>query len=180
MIPAKKTEGTKKVPLIKYVRRDILHIHPRYFLITILHFLAMICPLFKLRYVLYRLRGTKLEKNVTLGNLIFMDDLHPEMITIKENADLGPRVTILTHDTVFRHLDVNIASVRCREVVIGKNCYIGSCAIILPGVIIGDNSIIGAGSIVSKSIPPGSVAMGVPAKVVCSTEEWSRKHLVNE
>jgi acetyltransferase-like isoleucine patch superfamily enzyme len=109
-----------------------------------------------------------------------MDDLHPELITIKENADLGPRVTILTHDTVLRHLDFDIDSVRCREVVIGKNCYIGSCAIILPGVTIGDNSIIGAGSIITRSVPPDSVAMGIPAKVICSTEEWGRKHLVNE
>ena len=176
----KDLENEERVPLIKHIRRDILHIHPRFFFITILHILAMNCPIFKLRNVLYKLRGTKLERNITIGNFVFMDDLYPELITIKENADLGPRVTILTHDTVFRHLKFNLAAIRCNEVVIGKNCYIGSCAIILPGVTIGDNSIIGAGAIVTKSIPPESVAMGIPAKVVCSTEEWGRKHLVNE
>ena len=180
MTPANKTKDTGRVPLIRYIRRDIFHIHPRHFLITVLHFLAMICPILKLRNVLYKMRGTKLEKNVTLGNLVFMDDLHPEMITIKENADLGPRVTILTHDTVLRHLDFQIASVRCDAVVIGKNCYIGACAVILPGVTIGDNSIIGAGSVVTRSIPPESVAMGIPARVICSRAEWSRKKLVNE
>jgi maltose O-acetyltransferase len=180
MTSRKRLEDTDRVPLIKYIRRDILHIHPRFFLITILHILAMNCPIFKLRNVLYKLRGTKLERNITIGNLVFMDDLYPELITIKENADIGPRVTILTHDTVFRHVNSDHAAIRYSEVVVGKNCYIGAGTIILPGVIIGNDCIIGAGSVVTKSIPPGNVAMGVPAKVVCTTEEWSRNHLVNE
>ena len=82
---------------------------------------------------------------------------------------------IITHDTVLEHLYQGIP-VRTSEVTIGRNCYIGAGAIILPGVTIGDNSIIGAGAVVTKSIPPGSVAMGVPAKVVCTREEWGRKH----
>ena len=85
---------------------------------------------------------------------------------------------ILTHDTIFGHLNPEYSS-DTSKVTIGRNCYIGAGAIILPGVTIGDNSIIGAGAVVTKSIPPGSVAMGVPAKVVCTSEEWSRKHLVD-
>jgi maltose O-acetyltransferase len=123
------------------------------------------------------MRGTKIERNVTFGFQVFLEDLHPELITIKEGADIGPRVTVLTNDSVFFHLgDPALYKVRTKEVIIGKNCYVGAGAIILPGVIIGDNTIIAAGSIVTKSIPPESVAMGIPARVVCSREEWARNH----
>jgi maltose O-acetyltransferase len=51
-------------------------------------------------------------------------------------------------------------------VIIGNNVWIGSRALILRGVAIGDNSVIGAGSVVTKSIPPNSLAVGIPARVV--------------
>lgn len=60
---------------------------------------------------------------------------------------------------------------------IGNNCFIGKDAKIMDGVIIGDNCIIGAGSIVARSIPPNSVAAGVPAKVICTIEEYYKKNL---
>lgn len=53
----------------------------------------------------------------------------------------------------------------CSPVVIGRNCWIGSSAMILQGVTIGDNSIVAAGSIVTRSIPPNSLAAGAPATV---------------
>ena len=52
------------------------------------------------------------------------------------------------------------------EVVIGDDVWIGDGAIILPGVHIGQGSIVGAGAVVSRDIPSGSIAVGVPAKVV--------------
>ena len=55
--------------------------------------------------------------------------------------------------------------------VIGNNVWIGSGANILPGVSIGDNSIIGAGSIVIKDIPANSVAVGIPAKVIKNLDD---------
>ncbi|HEY9245409.1 MAG TPA: DapH/DapD/GlmU-related protein, partial [Candidatus Methanoperedens sp.] len=62
-----------------------------------------------------------------------------------------------------------------KETVIGRNVYLGAGAIILPGVTIGDNSIIGAGAVVTKDIPSNCVAMGVPAKVAYTLDEWIRK-----
>lgn len=161
--------------MITNIRRDVLHIHPRQIILTTLHFLAMNCPIHKLRIAFYKLRGTRVERNVFFADQVFLEEVNPELITIKENTDLGPRVMIITHDTVLEHLDPAIP-VSTSEVTIGRNCYIGAGAIILPGVTIGDNSIIGAGVVVTKSIPPGSVAMGVPAKVVCTRVEWGRKH----
>jgi len=65
-----------------------------------------------------------------------------------------------------------------REVVIEENVYIGSNSVILPGVTIGKNSVIGAGSVVTKDIPPFSLAVGNPARVVkqyvSETGRWER------
>lgn len=62
------------------------------------------------------------------------------------------------------------------RVTIGNKVFIGANSIILPNVSIGDNVIIGAGSIVSRDIPDNSVAVGNPAKVVASTEDYIRKN----
>lgn len=72
-------------------------------------------------------------------------------------------ITSMTHDTkTSKYNEKNIAS----PVKIGNNVWIGSHVIILPGVTIGNNCVIGAGSVVNKSIPDNSTAVGVPAKVV--------------
>lgn len=51
---------------------------------------------------------------------------------------------------------------------IGANCFIGGCSLILPGVEIGDNCVVGAGSVVTKSVPPRSIVAGNPAKIIRS------------
>lgn len=55
---------------------------------------------------------------------------------------------------------------KCRPIEIGKHCWLGANVVICPGVHIGDNSVIGAGAVVTHDIPPNSVAVGVPAKVI--------------
>lgn len=62
-----------------------------------------------------------------------------------------------------------------KPISIGNNVYIGNDVIILPGVTIGDNVIIGAGAVVSKNIPSDSVAVGVPARVIKTTQEYFEK-----
>ena len=59
---------------------------------------------------------------------------------------------------------------------IGKNCWLGAGVIVLPGVSIGDNTVIGAGSVVSKDIPSGVVAYGVPAKVIRTINERDKDY----
>ena len=62
-----------------------------------------------------------------------------------------------------------------KPITVGDNVYIGTNTIILPGVTIGNDVIIGAGAIVSKNIPDNSVAVGVPAKVIKTADEYLDK-----
>lgn len=62
-----------------------------------------------------------------------------------------------------------------KPIVVGNNVYIGNNVIILPGVTIGNNVVIGAGAVVSKDIPDNSVAVGVPARVIKTADEYLEK-----
>nr|WP_302583589.1 DapH/DapD/GlmU-related protein [uncultured Schaedlerella sp.] len=62
-----------------------------------------------------------------------------------------------------------------KPIKVGNDVYIGNNVIILPGVTIGNNIIIGAGAVVSKDIPDNSVAVGVPARVIKSADEYLEK-----
>lgn len=122
------------------------------------------------------------SKGVEIGeNVLFRDRLttridltRPALIKIGNNVDINFHFQILTHDWgcyVMRgkyHDFINSSG----EVEIGNNIYFGTNVIILKGVTIGDNCIIGAGSIVNRNIPANSVATGNPCRVVCSLDEY--------
>lgn len=103
-----------------------------------------------------------------------IDLTRPCLISIGKNVDINDNFTIMTHDFstfVFRNLYHDFIP-SSGKVTIGNNIYIGRDVTILKGVTIGDNCIIGLGSIVTKDIPANSVVCGVPAKVVCSIEDY--------
>jgi len=106
-----------------------------------------------------------------------IDLQRPELISIGNNVDMNMNFQIMTHDwgsLVFRakyHDFINSTG----KVVIGSNIYFGTNVVVLKGVSIGDNCIIGAGSLVTKNIPANSVAAGVPCKVVCSLDDYYNK-----
>lgn len=107
-------------------------------------------------------------------NTIRVDVTRPSLVTIGNNVDFNMNFQLLTHDyatSVFirKYSDFINSSGR---VVIGNNVIFGTNVTVLKGVEIGDNCIIGAGSIVSKSIPANSVAVGQPARVVCTLDEF--------
>lgn len=106
-----------------------------------------------------------------------VDLTRPELVELGSNLDINDNFSIMTHDFgtyVFRNLyDDFIPS--SGKVMIGSNIYFGRNVTILKGVTIGDNCIIGAGSLVTKDIPSNSVACGAPAKVICSLEEYYKK-----
>ncbi len=103
----------------------------------------------------------------------------PKMISFGDNVHVASGVAFINHDItalMFNYMDKEHRyRLRQGEINIGNNVFIGSNSIILYDVIIGDNVIIGAGSLVNKEIPNGSVAAGVPAKVIGSFDEYRMK-----
>lgn len=113
-------------------------------------------------------RGLTIGKNCKLG-CCTIDPSHCFHITMGDNVIFGPRVHILAHDASTH---VFLGYTRVANVSIGSNVFIGAYSIVMPGVTIGDNVVIGAGSIVTRDIPANSVAIGSPAKVVKSLDEY--------
>ena len=118
-------------------------------------------------------KGLKLGENVDIIDTFFFDPSHCFLISIGNNTTICPNVRVIAHDASTKKL---IGYTKIGRIDIGQKCFIGDSAIILPNVRIGDNSIIGAGSVVTRNIPANSVAVGNPAKIICSTEEYKIKN----
>ena len=119
-------------------------------------------------------RHVHFGKNVYANfGLTLVDDTH---IYVGDYTMFGPNVTVataghpITPELRERGLQYNAA------VHIGRNCWIGAGAIILPGVTIGDDTVIGAGSVVTKDIPSGVVAVGNPCRVLREIGERDREY----
>lgn len=93
---------------------------------------------------------------------------------------IGSHVTcvythFLTHDASLKKFIGNDCN-KVGRIVVGDNVFIGLKSIVLPNVHIGNNVVIGAGSVVAKNIPDNSVAVGNPARVICTCDEYIHKH----
>lgn len=106
-------------------------------------------------------------------NLTLVDDTH---IYVGDHTMFGPNVTIATAGHPIapelreRGLQYNL------PVHIGKNCWLGAGVIVLPGVTIGDNVVIGAGSVVTRDIPDNVVAAGNPCRILRPVGERDRQY----
>lgn len=88
-------------------------------------------------------------------------------IEIGNDNMFGPNVFVTDSNHSFDHLvSPKMLKMRTGITRIEDNCWIGASAVILSGVTIGSNSVIGAGSVVTKNIPSGVVAVGIPAKII--------------
>ena len=117
-------------------------------------------------------RGLKLGHNVYLNDGFFLDPSHCFLISIADDVVFGPNVSIFAHDASSKKV---LGKTKIGRVTIGKNCFIGSGAIILPGSEIGENSIVGANATVSGIIPANEVWTGNPAKRMMSTTEYRER-----
>lgn len=116
--------------------------------------------------------GVTVMKGVNFGS-------EPYLITLRRQCRITQDVIFITHDGgtwAFRNSFPEYKSViKYGKIEIGEESFIGARSVILPGVTIGRNCVIAAGSIVTKDIPDYSVAMGVPAQVVCTTQEYAER-----
>lgn len=119
-----------------------------------------------------RSRGLILGERVYFGPDTIIDSYHAWLISIGNDCTFAPRVHVLAHDASTKKF---LGYTRIGRVDIGNRVFVGTGVIILPGITIGDDVVIGAGSVVTKSIPEGVVAAGNPAKVIGTTAAFLEK-----
>jgi maltose O-acetyltransferase len=136
-----------------------------------------------LKELLYRVRGEyTTEKLIAMGMKVgknfnrlhgtILDPGHCWLIEIGDDVTMAPRVHILCHDASTKTF-LNYTKVG--RVTIGDRVFVGAESVVLPGVTIGNDVIIGANSTVTHAIPSNSVAVGSPARVICSLDEYLEK-----
>ncbi|MBQ7172497.1 MAG: acyltransferase [Clostridia bacterium] len=119
----------------------------------------------------------KVGKDVTIMNGVIFGS-EPYLITLGDRVRISSNVQFITHDGgtwAFRREPGYEGIVRFGKIVVGNDSFIGAHSVIMPGVTIGKNCVVGAGSIVTKDIPDRTVVAGVPAKVICTTDEYAKK-----
>ena len=103
----------------------------------------------------------------------------PYLIKIHNNVEIASQVRFLTHDdsclVVMNALKENVILDKVGSIEIFDNCFIGANALLMPNITIGPNSIVAAGSIVTKSIKPNTIVGGNPAREIGKFDEYSIK-----
>lgn len=120
------------------------------------------------RLYLVHVWGMDIHPYTLISLKVRLDKTYPRGIHIGEGTNISFDAAILTHDLIrLKHLDTYI----------GKYCGIGARSIILPGLKVGDHSIVGAGAVVTKDVPAHSIVVGNPARVIRTgimTGRWGK------
>jgi acetyltransferase-like isoleucine patch superfamily enzyme len=110
-----------------------------------------------MRFYYTRVWGMDIDPTATFSLSVRFDKTNPTGLHIGARSYIAFDVAVLTHD-MTRGLRLHTR--------IGKHCFIGARSVILPGLTIGDESIVGAGSVVTKDVPPRSIVGGNPAQII--------------
>lgn len=138
----------------------------------IFHSLAYSSPLPSWVVRFQRIRGVKIGKNCHISPYVLIDLLHPELIVIEDN------VTISSNSMIFAHVNPSANEFlkkhgyprTIKPVTIKNGAVISVGCIVIAGVTIGENSVVGAGSVVTQDVPDYCVVVGNPARVVKKIE----------
>ena len=131
----------------------------------------------RFRAFVERLRGVNIGKNVFLGGGCILDRAKPNLITIEDYVSLAGNVYILTHSNPTEPLRdiLGKQGTKIAPVHIKRGAWISVNCVILPGVTIGENSIVAAGAIVTKDVSPETIVGGIPAKFIKKITPSSKK-----
>jgi len=113
---------------------------------------------YTIRPSLHKARGVQIGNNVWIGQYVYIDEVHPEHVIIKDNVGIGLRTSIFAHFYWGKYKPGK----KVGKVVIEKNVYIGAHCVIFHDVTIGEGAVIAAGTVVNKNVPPG-VLYGYPS-----------------
>lgn len=128
-------------------------------LARILQKIAMVIPGgTSVRPWLHRLRGAKIGRNVFIAQFVYIDDIHPEEISVGDNCTIGLRTTIFAHFYWGPRRPKSNG-----KVLIEKDVFVGPHCVILPNVTIGEGAVIKAGTVVTTNVPPHTFWGSPPA-----------------
>lgn len=120
--------------------------------------IAMIAPGgYSIRPKLHKMRGVKIGKNAWISQFVYIDEVHPDRITIGDNVTIGLRCSLFAHMYSGHYAPGKSVG----KIDIKKNVYIGPNCVIFHNVTIGENSVIAAGSVLAKDVP-SNVLYGPP------------------
>jgi acetyltransferase-like isoleucine patch superfamily enzyme len=144
---------------------------PNFLIVTLkylLRIVAQIVPPSIFRNYFYKISGINLGSKVFIGNgVTFIDGFLSGHIVLENGVTISPNATIIAMSYPnASELKSFKRIVKSEKISIGRNTWVGASAIILPGVVIGDSCVIGAGSVVTKDIPVGEIWIGNPARFI--------------
>jgi acetyltransferase-like isoleucine patch superfamily enzyme len=119
------------------------------------------------RVWLHRARGVTIGDNVWIGYDAILETGFPHLITIEDNASIGIRVTLIAH---FKETEKE-------GVTIERDVFLGPGVIVLPAVVVGHGAVVAAGSVVTRSIPPLTLAQGNPAVPIAKLSSPFRQEM---
>ncbi|WP_176461233.1 acyltransferase [Lutibacter agarilyticus] len=125
-----------------------------------------------------RKQGAIIGKNVQIvdkGSFLY-EPWCAELIEIQDEVVIAAGVRLVNHDSSYANIFGKLPT-KYGKIIIESNVYIGVNSIILPGVRIGESSLIGAGTIINKSIPPRSVVVGSPCKIIGTIDKGVEKYI---
>lgn len=154
----------KEIPYYEETQKRTFSQKLRKFKNTFLSLIAYSCPMNSWRIKLHRWRGVNIGKNVYLGMHCHLDNLYPEYIVIEDNASVNSDSMLLTHFNPMKRY-APIMKAKVAPIYIGEGAILAVRSTVLPGVKIGKNAIVSAGSVVEKNVPDYTLVSGNPAKI---------------
>lgn len=127
--------------------------------------ISFFCPLNSFRIRCNKWRGVKIGKNVYIGMQCSIDNAYPEYVYIEDNVSIAAECLIIAHSNPYSHFQ-DVTPAQIAPVVIKHGAWICVRSLILPGVTIGENAIVSAGSVITSDVPPRSVASGNPTRII--------------
>jgi acetyltransferase-like isoleucine patch superfamily enzyme len=164
-------EEINKKELMKYYgytgRIGFIKLSQKIFKNMVLQSLAERAPLPELAIKFQRWKGVNIGRHVYIGPKTFIDILYPHLVTIEDYVSIGySMIFVHSNPTNSIYIKKNYYPRKVSPVTIKKGAWIAAGCIILPGVTIGENSIVGAGSVVIKDVVEYSLYAGIPAKKI--------------
>ncbi|MFX0203446.1 MAG: acyltransferase [Candidatus Hodarchaeota archaeon] len=125
----------------------------------------------RMRKIFFQISGIEIGEGTVINRNFVVSDDYENLLKIGKRVSISPNVTIIcdsnpNNSFLLHNSYVSGKLVTKKRVIIEDDAWIGANVVILPGVTIGEASIVGAGSVVNKSVRPHTIVAGVPAKVI--------------